>query len=375
MQLRLKEHWKLVALGLALLVAIAFIVVSVISDSSDAAWPKQKTGGPIVEQGVVDVDLSDPPQQAWELDVRALTDNPGGDVLLSMPSTLDSYYGYGNTYQVGDVLVAATAYPLPMTDESSSSQGVGAVTLVGVNPDDGSPLWKTRIGGVIGQCSQQNESTIIACWGDRRMIFVDTATGTLMSDLGTDFDLNGATIAGDTVYTSGERMDGTVRTRILASGTTTNLTANFVRTFEPSEKFGAVYTVPHTDTVIAMEQATAGGTRSTAIESTICSPAPNDSDSRAIRLFLPGTDCSSPVSAAGRDMPEPKTSWLPTDPRFVRYRFPRTHRRPTRVSPRRRCRCFSATAPTIRSRVTNSGAVHKSSTPRRPGQEAPSPRW
>ena len=93
MQLRLKEHWKLVALGLALLVAIAFIVVSVISDSSDAAWPKQKTGGPIVEQGVVDVDLSDPPQQAWELDVRALTDNPG-DVLLSMPSTLDSYYGY-----------------------------------------------------------------------------------------------------------------------------------------------------------------------------------------------------------------------------------------------------------------------------------------
>jgi hypothetical protein len=257
MQLRLKEHWKLVALGLALLVAIAFIVVSVISDSSDAAWPKQKTGGPIVEQGVVDVDLSDPPQQAWELDVRALTDNPG-DVLLSMPSTLDSYYGYGNTYQVGDVLVAATAYPLPKTDESSSSQGVGAVTLVGVNPDDGSPLWKTRIGGVIGQCSQQNESTIIACWGDRRMIFVDTATGTLMSDLGTDFDLNGATIAGDTVYTSGERMDGTVRTRILASGTTTNLTANFVRTFEPSEKFGAVYTVPHTDTVIAMEQGDGG---------------------------------------------------------------------------------------------------------------------
>ncbi|GAA3165746.1 hypothetical protein GCM10020255_051250 [Rhodococcus baikonurensis] len=121
MQLRLKEHWKLVALGLALLVAIAFIVVSVISDSSDAAWPKQKTGGPIVEQGVVDVDLSDPPQQAWELDVRALTDNPG-DVLLSMPSTLDSYYGYGNTYQVSDVLVAATAYPLPKTDESSSSQ-------------------------------------------------------------------------------------------------------------------------------------------------------------------------------------------------------------------------------------------------------------
>lgn len=137
MQLRLKEHWKLIALGLALIVAIAFIVVSALSDSNEVASPK--TGGPIVEQGVVDVDLSDPPQQAWELDVRALTDNPG-DVLLSMPSTLDSYYGYGNTYQVGDVLVAATAYPLPKTDESSSSQGVGAVTLVGVNPDDGNPL-------------------------------------------------------------------------------------------------------------------------------------------------------------------------------------------------------------------------------------------
>ncbi|MFC8934944.1 hypothetical protein ACFT1A_22910 [Rhodococcus sp. NPDC057135] len=139
MQLRLKEHWKLVALGLALIVAIAFIVVSALSDSSEAASPKQKSGGPIVEQGVVDVDLSVPPQQAWELDVRTLTDN-SGDVLLSMPSGLDRYYGYGNTYQVGDVLVAATAYPLPKTDESSSGQGVGDVSLVGVNPDDGSPL-------------------------------------------------------------------------------------------------------------------------------------------------------------------------------------------------------------------------------------------
>ena len=39
----------------------------------------------------------------------------------------------------------------------------------------------------------------------------------------------------------------------------------------------------------------------------------------------------------------------------MRYRFPRTHRRPTQVSPRRACRCFSATAPTTRIPVTNFG--------------------
>ncbi|MDI9918493.1 PQQ-binding-like beta-propeller repeat protein [Rhodococcus sp. IEGM 1379] len=51
-------------------------------------------------------------------------------------------------------------------------------------------------------------------------------------------------------------MNGSLRTRILTSGNTTNLTANFIRKFEPSEKFGSVYAIPSTDTVIAMEQGT-----------------------------------------------------------------------------------------------------------------------
>ena len=215
--------------------------------------PPSNNSGSTAKQNVVDIDLSHPPQQAWELDAQSLTDN-SGDVLLSMPHSLDSYYGYGNVYEVGNILVAARAYPLPKTSESSSSQGVGDVSLIGVDPDSGTPLWETRIGGALSQCSQQNESTIIACWGNRRVIFVDTSTGTLLSDLGTDFDVTGATISGDTVYTSGETVEGALRTRILASGNTTDLTANFRRAIEPSQEFGSLYAFPSTDTAIAMER-------------------------------------------------------------------------------------------------------------------------
>ena len=253
MQLRLKEHWKLVCLGVALIVATAMIIVSTLSGSPRSDMPPSNNSGSTAKQNVVDIDLSHPPQQAWELDAQSLTDN-SGDVLLSMPHSLDSYYGYGNVYEVGNILVAASAYPLPKTSESSSSQGVGDVSLIGVDPDSGTPLWETRIGGALSQCSQQNESTIIACWGNRRMIFVDTSTGTLLSDLGTDFDITGATITGDTVYTSGETVEGTLRTRILASGNITDLTANFRRAIEPSQEFGSLYAFPSTDTAIAMER-------------------------------------------------------------------------------------------------------------------------
>ncbi|MDI9918492.1 hypothetical protein [Rhodococcus sp. IEGM 1379] len=193
----MKGHWKLVSLGAAFIVATALIVVTTLSNSPGPDAPT-RNNGPVAQHNIVDIDLSSPPQQAWELDVRMLTGN-SGDVLLSMPSTLDSYYGYGTVYygygtvyQVGNILVAATANPVPKTDESSASQGVGNVSLIGINPDNGTPLWKTRIGGAIRQCSQQNKSTIIACWGNRRVAFLDTSSGALLSDLGTDFDLNGA---------------------------------------------------------------------------------------------------------------------------------------------------------------------------------------
>ncbi|MGW0043648.1 outer membrane protein assembly factor BamB family protein [Rhodococcus sp. NPDC003348] len=242
-----REHWKLVTLGLTLVVAVGAIVTGLLSDRS----PVENAPRADIEHDVIDTPLGDPPQHAWTLDVGRLTDNPG-DVLLQMPYQLDSHYGYGGLLDAGGILIAATAYPLPEV-AGQSGRPVGAITLVGVRPADGSPAWKTRVGDV-SQCTQKVEAPVIACWERRRIAFVDTTSGTLLAELGTDFDLNGAQVVGDTVYVSGSVTDGASAKPVLTSGTVTNLTANFRRTFDDLGENASVYAVPATGAIITQER-------------------------------------------------------------------------------------------------------------------------
>ncbi|CCQ14306.1 putative uncharacterized protein [Rhodococcus sp. AW25M09] len=194
-------------------------------------------------ESVVESSLDSPPELAWAADVRTLTDNEG-DVLLSMPYLLGQYYGYGGFLSGDDVMIGATGYPLPTSDPSSGAE-VGAVTLVGVNPDSGAPLWKTPIGRV-SQCAPELESVLLACWGDRRVVSIDTSDGALVADVGTDFDVNGARIVNETVFVSGD-LDGTP---VLTKGTPTAIESDFRRTFEGSADFSSVYVTPDQKSVM-----------------------------------------------------------------------------------------------------------------------------
>ncbi|MBY4229958.1 PQQ-binding-like beta-propeller repeat protein [Rhodococcus fascians] len=236
MELTRNERWKLIAFGSALVVGAAFIAVRVASDEPD-------TPAPGAEQAVVAGSLDTPPEPAWTSDVRTLSDN-GGDVLLSMPYGLGQYYGYGGFLSGGGVMIGATGYPLPSADPSSGAE-VGAVTLVGVNPDDGAPLWKAPIGRV-SQCASELESVLLACWGDRRVVSIDTSDGALAADVGTDFDVNGARIVDQTVFVSGN-LDGTP---VLTKGTPTAIESDFRRTFERSGDFSSVYVTPDRKSVM-----------------------------------------------------------------------------------------------------------------------------
>ncbi|GAB2665331.1 hypothetical protein GCM10027068_51740 [Prescottella soli] len=236
------------ALGIALIGAVGTIMVSVLADRSSAPTSAQ-------EQHSVVMSLKDRPRPAWTLDIGRLTHNPG-DVLLAMPQTLDTYYGYGSLFNAGDILIAATAYPLPAA-EGQSGRPAGAVTLMGIDPADGSRMWKVRVGNV-GQCAQEVGQRVIACWENRRVAFVDIESGTLLSEIGTDFDLNGARVDGDTVYVSGSVSDGGSAESVLTSGTVTDITANFRRTFDVRGDAGAVYATPDTGTIIAYERGRSG---------------------------------------------------------------------------------------------------------------------
>ncbi|MCA1004736.1 PQQ-like beta-propeller repeat protein [Rhodococcus hoagii] len=245
---RLKEHWKLVALGVALSVALGTIAASVLVNRSSTE-PSEH------EQNTVDMSLKERPEPAWALDIPRLTGNPG-DVLLAIPQTLDSYYGYGGLFDAGDILLAATAYPLP-AEEGRSGRPVGAVTLTGLDPVTGSARWSTRVGNV-GQCLQETGQPVIACWERRRVTFVDIATGTLLSEIGTDFDLGGARVYGETVYVSGSTTVGGATTSVLTSGTVTDISANFRRTFDVHGDGGTAYATPDTGTIITLERGRPG---------------------------------------------------------------------------------------------------------------------
>ncbi|MCZ4517121.1 PQQ-binding-like beta-propeller repeat protein [Rhodococcus ruber] len=238
MELTRNERWKLIALGSALVVGAAFIAVQIATNRSDTPVPG-------VEQAVVGASLDTPPKPAWTADVRTLSDN-GGDVLLSMPYGLGHYYGYGGFLSGDDVMIGATGYPLPSADPSSGAE-VGAVTLIGVNPDTGAPLWKTPIGRV-SQCAPELESVLLACWGDRRVVSIDTSDGALVADVGTDFDVNGARIVDETVFVSGD-LDGTP---VLTKGSPTAIESDFRRTFERSADFSSVYVMPDLRSVMLM---------------------------------------------------------------------------------------------------------------------------
>ncbi|MGB6072642.1 MAG: PQQ-binding-like beta-propeller repeat protein, partial [Rhodococcus sp. (in: high G+C Gram-positive bacteria)] len=236
MNLTRSERWKLSALVLAMVVGAVFVAVRVATNERETVDARQS-------ESVVESSLDSPPELAWTADVRALSDNEG-DVLLSMPSLLDQYYGYSGLLDAGTVLIAATGYPLPAVDLSSGAE-VGAVTLVGVDPDDGAPLWQTPIGRV-SQCAPELESVLLACWGDRRVVSIDTSDGALVADVGTDFDVNGARIVDQTVFVSGN-LDGTP---VLTKGTPAAVESDFRRTFERSGDFSSVYVTPDRKSVM-----------------------------------------------------------------------------------------------------------------------------
>ncbi|MDJ0394385.1 PQQ-binding-like beta-propeller repeat protein [Rhodococcus sp. G-MC3] len=242
MNLSRSERWKLIALGAAIVVGAAVIIVNVVSTDHEEQQPAT---------ALVESSLSTAPTRSWTLDVHTLSDN-GGDVLLGMPAPLETYYGYPGLLDAGNRIIVATGYPLPKADPSSPSAETSAVTLVGVDPNDGASQWRTPIGRV-SSCDQQLDGDILACWDDRRIVFVDVTDGTLLSDIGTDFDLSGATLDGDVVYASGNSDGAPVLTR----GTTTDLTSDFRRDFEKAPD-SWIYSVPEHG--VAIESVRGDGT-------------------------------------------------------------------------------------------------------------------
>jgi outer membrane protein assembly factor BamB len=235
----MKQHWKLLAFVGVLLVALGAIAVAVVPDSEE---PPSLRATPTVRGS-----FAEAPTVAWTLDVRRLG-TVDTDVLLSLPSTLSSYYGYGSVASAGSALIAAVGTP-----DADNPNHVSDVTLVGVDPENGTALWRARIGEV-DQCAYPTDDSPLACWSKNRVVFIDVHNGTLLGDIGTDFDIASAVVDGDTVYVGGARQEAgapdDVQTPVATRGTVTDIDVSYRREYPDRGPFAAAYVSPRSSSVI-----------------------------------------------------------------------------------------------------------------------------
>ncbi|MBJ7291513.1 PQQ-binding-like beta-propeller repeat protein [Williamsia sp.] len=162
------------------------------------------------------------PTPLWTLDVKRLTDQPG-EVLRTIPS-LDNGNGYGTLVDSSTHLIAALGQPRTYGGADITSD----VTLVGLDRTQGSTVWKRPLGPV-RQCSEGPVTDAIACWSDRRVIIVDTATGRVRSETTPGFDVSGVSIIDGTTFINGSRGQGPSTTVVIQAGTADKPMSSFTR--------------------------------------------------------------------------------------------------------------------------------------------------
>ncbi|MCK0516468.1 PQQ-binding-like beta-propeller repeat protein [Williamsia sp. DF01-3] len=233
-------QWKFLVLALAALLAAATVCAYFVAGNLSRDEPRARTH-----------DLGVLPSRAWTLDVAAIAGNSAG-VLLTLPQTLDSYYGYGAVLDAPTMLVGAIG--TPTAKDASGSQRVDAVTLVGISRDDGTAQWRRPIGAVT-QCADQLDSGIIACWDSKRIVFVDTATGKLLSENEPDFTVGQGQVIAGTAFVSGVQTNGSRHKLELTSGTPTDPSASYHRSFDIAGPLTAVdEIVPSQNTLVLTTQ-------------------------------------------------------------------------------------------------------------------------
>jgi hypothetical protein len=196
------------------------------------------------------------PARAWTLDVTQLTGN-NNDVLLALPQTLQTYYGYGSVLDAPTTLIGAVGRA--ETPDSSGGQAISMITLVGIDRIDGSAKWKRPIGKVT-QCSDQLDSGVITCWNDERVVFVGTADGTLLSEVAPDFEVGRSEVVNGQAFVSGFRRGGSRDTLVLTGGTPTASASSFRRSFAVDGPVASVDRVLPAQNLFIISTQTGGAT-------------------------------------------------------------------------------------------------------------------
>lgn len=171
--------------------------------------------------------LDSTPEPRWTLRAADLSDEPGA-VLLAAPQNLNRYYGYGSPMDAGTVIVAATAVPGGPGPGENAGLTVGPVRMHGIDPDTGQVRWTVDVDELLG-CREQVFDGQLACHGTHRVLIIETATGAILGDHTTDFEVMGVMVRDGVVSVTGRTADW--MTAIVTRGTVSDIDAAWRRTY------------------------------------------------------------------------------------------------------------------------------------------------
>lgn len=218
---------------IVIVLAVALVLTGVGVYVANHDSPRETTARPLPPPP----DFQKAPSVAWTLDPAQLTGEQDS-VLLSLPQTLDAYYGYGSLLDAPTALVGAFSEAQP---SDSETKPIGDITLVGIDRIDGSALWKQPIGRVT-TCDDDLDSGVITCWDGDRVVFVDTDTGALLSETRPGFDVGHSRVVNGAAFVSGLQKADTGNTLVLTGGTPRSPDSSFRRTLAVP---GPLSTVDH----------------------------------------------------------------------------------------------------------------------------------
>ncbi|MEV4233774.1 MULTISPECIES: PQQ-binding-like beta-propeller repeat protein [unclassified Nocardia] len=212
---------------------ITVLVVAVVAGIAVVVWVNRS---PVRPQEVstaaggrfrISPRLDSTPVPQWTLRAADLSEEPGA-VLLAAPQTLSRYYGYGSPMDTGTMIVAATAVPGGAAPGESAGLTVGPVRMHGIDPDTGQVRWTTDVGELLG-CREQVFDGKIACHGTNRVLIVEAATGSVLEDHATDFEVMDVAVHDGVVSVTGRTADW--MTAVVTRGTVSAIDAIWRRTY------------------------------------------------------------------------------------------------------------------------------------------------
>lgn len=209
----------------ALIVAVMASIGAVVWANRSPAKPKQVSAAYGRFRIAAPVDSAPVPR--WTVRAADLSDKPGA-VLLDAPQNLHRYYGYGSPMDAGTTIVAATAVPGGPGPGDNAGLTVGPVRLHGIDPATGRVRWATDVGELAG-CREQVFDGLLACHGTHRVLIITAATGAILGNHPTDFEVTDVTVRDGVASVTGRTADR--MTAVATRGTVSDIAAAWRRTY------------------------------------------------------------------------------------------------------------------------------------------------